>query len=269
MLYKVIAVGRRLAGASHIAEAKRHGISWRLDLREGIDLAIYLLGYFEPDTVRAYRRLLKPGDTVLDIGANIGAHTLPLARCVAPHGRVVAFEPTRYAYAKLRTNVGLNPELAALIRTEQLMLTESPETVLPATIYSSWPVSQSRRAEAHAKHQGVATDTAGARAVPLDQYLVESGINRVDFIKMDVDGYECIVLRGTLRTLRRDRPTLLMEIMPYGLEEHGASLEELFTLLNPLGYRLFDLDGAPLPSDLSLIAFIPPEGGINVICRHP
>lgn len=267
MLYRAIVFARRLIGAPETVEVNRHGIRWRLDLREGIDLAIYLMGYFERETVRAYSRLLRPGDTALDIGANIGAHTLPLARCVASQGMVIAFEPTCYAYTKLRINVDINPTLATQIRSEQMMLVGSSETALSETIYSSWPLTRNLRALVHPKHQGMAMDTSGARAVPLDQYLMESGVGKVDFIKMDVDGHEREVLQGALDMLRRDRPTILMEIMPYGLEEHGTSLNELFSTLKSLNYLMFDLVGAPLPMDASLVNLIPTAGGINVICQ--
>ena len=94
--------GRRLVGGGPELVTSRQGLTWQLDLREGIDLSIYLLGRFEPSTVRCYTRLVNPGDVVLDVGANIGAHTLPLARLVGEAGRVIAFELTRYAFLKLQ-----------------------------------------------------------------------------------------------------------------------------------------------------------------------
>jgi FkbM family methyltransferase len=57
---------------------------------------------------------VKPGNAVLDIGRNIGAHTLPLAHLVGPHGRVIAFEPTAYAIRKMRANIALNAGLGEL-----------------------------------------------------------------------------------------------------------------------------------------------------------
>jgi hypothetical protein len=99
--------GRRLLGMPMQAEFKRGGLRWMLDLDEGIDFSIFLLGSFEPDAVRCFEKRIKPGDVVLDIGANIGAHTLRLARLVGSSGRVLAFEPTIYAYAKLRSNLEL------------------------------------------------------------------------------------------------------------------------------------------------------------------
>jgi len=77
-------------GRDRSVEATRRGIRYRLDLKEGIDLAIYL-GVYENSTVRAYRKLIRRGDWVLDIGANIGAHTLQFADLVGDGGRVIAF----------------------------------------------------------------------------------------------------------------------------------------------------------------------------------
>lgn len=266
-LYWTLTGCRRIMGLTDNAQVTRRGIRWQLDLREGIDLAIYLFGCFEYETVRAYRRLLKSGDTVLDIGANVGAHTLPLARCVSPSGRVVAFEPTAYAYDKFRRNILLNPQLVSMIQAEQIMLVDSDDTRVEPRLYSSWQIHDAA-ADTHPKHGGRLMDTTGARNMTLDRYVTEHNPGRVSFIKMDVDGHECQVLRGAHELLQRDKPILLMEIMPYGLDEAGASLDELLGILARHGYRLYELDGrTALPVDNSLRQKIPSAGGINVICR--
>lgn len=266
-LYWTLTGLRRFMGLTDSARVSRRGIRWQLDLREGIDLAIFLFGYFEYETVRAYRRLLKPGDTVLDIGANIGAHALHLARCVSPAGKVIAFEPTAYAHNKLRQNISLNPLLARLIQAEQIMLVDSDDTLVEPRLYSSWQIHDAS-ADTHPKHGGRLMDTTGARNMTLDRYLAGNNPGKVSFIKMDVDGHECQVLRGARELLERDKPVLLMELMPYGLDEAGASLDELLAILSAHGYRLYELDGrTPLPADNSIREKIPPAGGINVICR--
>lgn len=265
-LYWTLTGFRRLGRHNDNARVKRRGIQWQLDLREGIDLAIYVFGYFEYETVRAYCRILKPGDTVLDIGANIGAHTLHLARCVSPTGKVIAFEPTAYAYNKLRQNIALNPVLANLIKAEQIMLVTSDTAQVKPQLYSSWQIHE-MAADIHPKHGGRLMDTTGARTESLDSYLARNKIGRVSMIKMDVDGHECEVLRGAHELLQRDKPVLLMEMMPYGLEEAGASLDELLGLLSAYGYSLYNLNGkTALPADNSIRQKIPSAGGINVIC---
>ncbi len=265
-LYWILTGFRRVLGRTDSARVTRRGIRWQLDLREGIDLAIYIFGYFEYETVGAYRRLLKPGDTVLDIGANIGAHTMYLARCVSPAGKVIAFEPTAYAYNKLRQNIALNPMLAGLIQAEQVMLVNSDDTQVKPQLYSSWRIHDADP-DTHPKHGGHLMDTTGARNVALDGYITRHNIGPVTLIKMDVDGHECQVLRGARRLLDRDKPILLMEIMPYGLNETGASLDELLGILSAHGYSLYDLDGKTvLPNDGNILEHIPPAGGINVLC---
>ena len=265
-LYWTLTGFRRIGGRDDSAHVTRHGIQWQLDLREGIDLAIYIFGFFEYETVRAYRRLLKPGDTVLDIGANIGAHTMHLARCVSPTGKVIAFEPTAYAYNKLRQNIALNPMLAGQIQAEQIMLDNSDDTQVKPQLYSSWQIHDAA-VNNHPKHGGRLMDTTGAHIVALDSYIAGHKIGAVSLIKMDVDGHECQVLRGARDLLRRDKPILLMEIMPYGLDETGASLDELLGILRVYGYSLYDLNGkTALPNDNSIQQRIPPAGGINVLC---
>ena len=96
---------------SKITNVKRKGIYWELDLDEGIDFSIFIFGFFEKETSRALDRLVNKGSVVIDIGANIGAHTLPLARLVGKKGKVYAIEPTKYAYRKLIKNLSLNNDI--------------------------------------------------------------------------------------------------------------------------------------------------------------
>ena len=70
-----------------------NGIRYHLDLNEGIDFSIYLLGSFEPGTQRTLQKLVKPGDVVFDIGANIGAHTLSMAQSVGDSGKSMRSSP--------------------------------------------------------------------------------------------------------------------------------------------------------------------------------
>src|SRR4051794_6121732 len=106
---------RRLMGKSCEASVERGGRRWHLDLCEGIDFSIWLLGSFEPRTIALYRRAVAPGSVVLDLGANIGAHTIPLAGLVGPQGRVHAFEASEWAFEKMSRNLAINPDLVARV----------------------------------------------------------------------------------------------------------------------------------------------------------
>ena len=102
----------------------RNEIKWFLDLEEGIDFAIFLTGKFEIDTSSYFKSIINKGDIIFDIGANIGAHTLPMAKLVGANGIVHAFEPTKFAYDKLEKNISLNPNLNNRIIVNQIMLTD-------------------------------------------------------------------------------------------------------------------------------------------------
>jgi FkbM family methyltransferase len=256
---------RKLFGKPSEAQFTRHGIRWRLDLREGIDFSIFLLGAFEPSTVRTYRALVKPGQTVLDIGANIGAHTLLLAQLVGANGRVIAFEPTAFAYQKCAANVALNPSLQSCISLHQVMLVETEDEALPSAVFSSWPLVEVPAL--HEKHRGQLMETKGARARTLDQIVSELELSAVHFIKLDVDGFEYPVLSGGRQTLRKFRPPILLELAPYVHAEHGHTLEELVALLRETGYELRDMATLrPIYADpASLRKQIPDGGSINVL----
>ena len=234
LAYRTISLARGLFGLGDQVEATRRGLRYDLDLSQAIDLTILVQGSFEPSTVAALRRHVKPGATVLDIGANIGVHTLQLARLVGPHGRVLSFEPTEFAFAKLRRNLQLNPQIAGRVTPLQCFLTAERRKALPPAVYSSWPVLCS--AEAHEKHLGLPMATRGARSATLDSVLAEHAVEHVDVVKLDVDGFECDVLAGATDMIKRDRPVFLMELMPYGLVEQGASLEQMLSYLLPIGY---------------------------------
>lgn len=261
---------RRAIGLSEIAQVERDGVHWRLDLAEGIDLAVYLFGHFEPTTVAAYRRLVRPGHTVVDIGANIGAHTLHLAVAVGPRGRVLAVEPTSYAFTKLLANLALNPDLAPRVIARQAMLGPPGRARPPPAIFSSWPLIGAEGSR-DPVHQGALKSTTGAVGVSLDDLLEREQLETVDFIKMDVDGFECEVLAGAQRTLAKDRPAIVMELAPAALESQGQSLESLVGMLTTLGYRLYrERDDVLLPESVERLRALIPEGGsINAVARAP
>lgn len=265
--YKVVHRARAAMGLSDSCIVIRDGVKYDLDLSQGIDFAIFLGNLFEPGTRNALRKLVKPSALVLDIGANIGAHSLLLAQLVGPYGRVLCFEPTDFAFAKLSRNLELNPDLASRVTPFHCFLAEKDDAEVPETIYSSWPLSPQNGL--HAKHLGQAMPTNITRARSIDGALAELGNPAVQLIKMDVDGFETEVLRGCTALLRNRRPTFLMELSPYVLDERGSSLEELLSYFAPHGYRFYHERNERLlsssPEDLRQL--VGDGASINVIAR--
>lgn len=203
--------------------ATREGLTFDLDLGELIDVALFL-GEYERDMAVAIDRLAEPGSCVLDVGANVGAHTLRLARRVGASGRVYAFEPTAYAFAKLGRNLSLNsfPQVEAV----RLALSDHDETDGVIAARSSW------RTDGY--------QAPAAEAVPfarLDTWCANRQVPGVSLAKIDVDGHEFSVLSGGRETLERQRPILLIEAGHYHYERADRNP---FTLLESLGYGFWD-----------------------------
>lgn len=255
---------RAAFGLSPITKVYRRGIRWSLDVREGIDLAIFL-GVYEPETIQTLSRLIQPCDVVLDIGANIGAITLPLARYVGEFGHVIAFEPTAWAYEKLEKNLSLNPHLYQRVKAEQIMLLETAQQV-PDFVYSSWNLTAEEDHSTHPQHKGRLMTTNGVIGMSLDQYLEENPIDKLDLIKLDVDGYELPVLKGARKTISFYRPKIILEMAPH-VQEEKQQFGELLEELKRNHYHLEHLgSGEIIPINQQEIERrCPVGGGVNVL----
>lgn len=260
---RMIHVCRTICGRGMYTTCRRRGVGWALDLNEGIDLSIYLLGAYEPQTLRCYERLIKPGSTVLDIGANIGAHTLHFARLAGPTGKVHAFEPTDYAIAKLRRNLTLNPELASRVNTQQTFLSAEVSDSIPEAIPSSWPVAGTT-SDLDPQHCGRNSTLRGSTTTTVDRYCESIDCQRIDFIKIDVDGYELPVLLGSRNVLTVHRPPILIELAPF---VNMNDFDAIVTYLTSLGYAILHANkGTPLPSEPSALrSMIPAGASINAL----
>jgi FkbM family methyltransferase len=182
----------------------------------------------EPKTVAAIRRLVKPGMTALDVGANIGWITLHLASCVGPTGRVMAFEASDWTYGRLEQNIRLNhfswvdSVRAAVGPTDS----QSVELVLPCG------------------YRLDGADTATRQSVPMVRLDTAAGsLNRIDFIKSDTDGYEPGVFEGARAILQRDQPILLFEVALHYSRDSRQELDKLFNELSNLRYAFENLTG--------------------------
>jgi FkbM family methyltransferase len=252
-----------------IRKVKRRGIFWELDLAEGIDFSIFIFGLFEKETSQAIRRLVTNNSVVIDIGANIGAHTLPMAKLVGKKGRIYAIEPTKYAYSKLTKNLLINENLSKRVQADQIMLINNNGKGKVKDLYSSWPLSvKSRDGKRHSVHQGVLRTISGAEEVTLDDYISMNEITSLDLIKLDVDGNELEVIKGAKNVLKKMKVTLIMELAPEQYEDINDFYKVVETLTS-MKYSFYSLDEKlTYPSKPSaLIKYIPTNGSINVVAK--
>ena len=255
------ALGRR-----NIAVCHRGGLRWELDLREGIDLHIFLFGTFESEIVNIAHQVVPESGTVIDIGANIGAHALRFAAMVGDRGSVYAFEPTDYAFAKLSRNIGLNPNIAPRIHAMQVLLLASAGQEKPHAVYASWPLASASDVQnVHEVHFGALKPLEGAQVSTLDQMAQQLGLAKVDLVKLDVDGNELFVLQGGRQILRTHRPFIVMECAPYLYPEFGYSMDDLCEYLQGLGYHCQLLPARERVEFTQLATIAGKDGSVNVL----
>lgn len=240
---------------------KIDGLFYELDLREFIDYEIYKNGCFEPETVKAIEKLARPGMTVIDIGANSGCHALRFAKIVGPEGKVFAFEPMSWAFKKMEKNVSLN-KLSNLI-LERKALSDKNIGSSEIDFACSWPINQ-RKENLHPIHKGkIMKDES--EIITLDSYLEKNNIKKIDLIKLDVDGFELKILRGSLSSLKKSCPIIILEIGRYTLNEQGDSPEELIDLLLEEKYQICNESDFSSFNRDSLLASLPDKKTINVV----
>ncbi|MBI3829388.1 MAG: FkbM family methyltransferase [Planctomycetes bacterium] len=179
--------------------------------------------------------LCRPGMQALDIGSNIGLHTLQLAHLVGEDGRVYAFEADRGNFETLRRNIRENA-FAQVEPVHAAVGARSGETF----VFKSGANSGDHRVFDSGAHR--LKDRV--RMLALDNYFPPG--TRIDFIKMDIQGAEGIALQGMRRVLTENRDlAMLVEFWPFGLRQAGCVPAEVLAGLQALGFALEVLDERP------------------------
>lgn len=194
---------------------------------DDVGWTLYSYGCLDYFDEQAMRRLLPPGGIAIDAGANIGYYSLLLARWTGSAGRVVSFEPVPFTYSFLQRNLGRNGGI-------------NVTPVNCALGSGAGRVRMTNPSGARIGHFSVAE--SGGFEVPcatLDGEIARLGLGRVDFIKIDVQGYELEVLRGAEDCLHRFRPSLMFEVDKKALHEHGVLPCQLERFVRERGYELF------------------------------
>ena len=251
----------KLAGFRDEQVVTRSGVRFQLDLREGIDLSIFLFGGFQNHVTSV--SIGATGPVIVDVGANIGAITLPLARRHA-RAQVHSFEPTYFALEKFRRNLALNPTLAARVTVNPCFVGSTSGTMPEAKAYASWRLDDTTGAEVHDTHFGLMKEATATRT-SLDDYVAANDIPQVHLIKIDTDGQEFEVLAGAQKLIAVSRPCIVMEMCPYLLEENHLTFKDYVQVLGP-SYRMTDLR-TRRPLDEKSFARVSPRGGIDVLAE--
>ena len=172
-------------------------------------------------------RLVKPGNVVLDIGANIGYFSLLFAKWTGGTGAVHAFEPFPNTIRRFRRNLELNPLLKSVVRLHETAISNTVGSLSMAVPDPGNSGSNYMSAEG----------TQAIKVTTLDTFVEQARISRVDLIKIDVEGSEVALLEGARETITRFRPILMIEVNPSTLQRFSKTSADVIQLLRMHHYR--------------------------------
>ncbi len=208
----------------------------RYDLRDQIiSRTLYVYGGYEPELQRLMSKMNLHGAICLDIGANIGLHTIAMSELVGDTGKVFAFEPEEHNYRLLEHNLRINSITNVVLSQSAVSDTEGVCQIgLNPVNYGDHRVSTAAPGEWATREVAMTTVDASLRELPE---------NSIRFIKIDVQGHELHVLRGMENTLKRNPDAIMMiEIAPDLLSNAGTSATEVMSYLYDLGFTGWELE---------------------------
>ena len=196
--------------------------------------------------------VVQPGDNAIDIGANYGLYSYHLSRSVGPHGKVHAFEPIPYTCKSFR-------QIARLLRLDNVDIIEKGcgdvarmatfnlpiqdnGAIIAGTVHLGARNNERAGKEQHARFEK--TKQIECEIVVVDDYL--GVLDRVSFLKCDIEGADYYALRGARRIIEKNLPLVVCEINPWFLDGFGVKLDELVGFFTDRGYSLYRFKGGRL-----------------------
>ena len=192
------------------------------DVYVGNALVIY--GEYNGHEATYLKRLIKPGDTIVEVGANIGSHTVGLAKALGPQGRLIAFEPQRACYALLQAQIALN-QLDNVIA-----LNEGVGSQRGRLWYARPNYAEPGNFGGVGLSDQAAPNAEAVEVITLDERL---GDIPVALLKIDVEGMEEDAIKGATKLIEKSKPILYVE------NDRVEKSKSLVSLILQLGYRLW------------------------------
>lgn len=233
--------------------------------RDYATYGIYFFGTYDPIMTSVFSHLIKPGETVWDVGTERGWFTLLMASLVGKNGRVDSFEAFPPTVEKLKKNVQLNNINWVNINGVAISDAKSKMWFVPPSNEVTKNVSFLNDCSG----VGYLVDSYEANSIKvdtitLDEYYIEKKINKLSLIKIDIEGAEVRAIKGAKNLIVKDRPLIAIEFNRQTALRASSSVEELNELLLSLGYKLYTYETSFVPFDLSV--YKSEDLVINVYC---
>lgn len=207
----------------------------KVDVSKYLGYSIFWRGAHDWSTIFVLKNFVKKDDVIFDIGANIGEYTLYAASFINSNGKVYSFEPVQSVFNILKQNVDLNSHLRNKIICVNKGL-GNKKAILP--IYDEQNNINEGLFSIHQKNFIQSKKIQDIEIDTLDNFVNENYIDRIDFIKIDVEGNELYVLQGAESCLKKLQPKLLIEMSEKNFNAAGYTKQDIFNFLESLGYLI-------------------------------
>jgi len=244
-----------------------------LDLSDPVVSGALTLRVFEPSELAFFQKYCRGDMTLVDIGANVGLYTALGMHQLDANGRIVTFEPHPQTFTFLQKNIAANQTSpSACPRVNSFNLAAAPERGQHELRLNPENRGDNRLYQGTYQGKLEKWDTLPVDGCPVDDVLAELQIDQVNFVKIDIQGYEQKAISGFQKTLTRSQNVILMsEFWPKGLREAGGSAKAYLQMLTDVGFKLHELKEKPrgmvIPLDAwdQLIARLPERKYTNII----
>jgi FkbM family methyltransferase len=256
-------ISKWLHPSAEVQTSFKNGITWLSNENIAIytsadnyiEYCILSNGDYEGDICKLINISLRPGFIALDIGANIGLQTMRMSRCVGKTGMVYSFEPIAYLQKKFKQNIALNN--CDNVKLFPLALSDKADTLTMTVNEKQW--NQGTFSLSREGNEGVPQQIAVKVADDIEEI---KNIERLDLVKIDVEGFEYHVLRGLKATLKKHRPRLIFEYDKNYWLSTGQHLTDCIAFLTELNYTIFQVTSV----GCELLIDIENVGGYNLFC---
>lgn len=192
-----------------------------------------VLNYGGYETIKLFEKYLCKGDTYVDVGTNFGYMSINAKQIVGDNGHVFSFEPDKTILPLLYENIKLN--------TSKINIIEKGVSNFNGSVNFKIATESGLSRIENVKRNNfglILKEETNIEVVKLDSYF-ENYRNKINFIKIDVEGHEVKILEGSLNILKKYKPLLMLEINPLALLQNENNLEEIYNFLDSLNYKIF------------------------------
>jgi FkbM family methyltransferase len=214
------------------------GLLFHCDTKSFLEWYIFFYGAFRPQVSRLINRMLRPGQVAIDIGANVGMHSVIMANRVGPTGHVVVFEPDPHPMGRLRQNMALN----GIDWVTTVEAAVSARSEIRSFYLHDDSIGNFANASLVQANVGRDTPAVEMQVVGLDEWLAVNPLPRVELIKLLAQGEEFNALQGMRGLIARDRPKIFFLYEPSYWHRQDLELLDAVRFFREYGYTVHEIE---------------------------